>query len=122
MRQHREEIMRADEFGEKLSSRLSATSTFGMKEMWRMFKVINQPKKNKLKNIGKEKKDKGNAVAGDETIDPNTQQDTTILDDIDDSEDARDLKCLGLNIMSEVTDLHERIRKFVLFCSIIYVT
>ena len=62
----------------------------------------------KEKGKGKER-----AKFSDEfTSDADKEQDANILDDTDDGE-AQDLKRIGLRLMEEIADIHERIRKYV---------
>jgi hypothetical protein len=108
-------MTRAAEFGEEVTSRLSASSSFGLKEVWRLFKVFNKTKKSKAKHFAKvEVKAKGIFKPD---IDGGTfedeKQDATVLDDTKISREETDFKRMGLHILSEIGDLHERIKKYV---------
>ncbi|KAF8168110.1 hypothetical protein B0H34DRAFT_46392 [Crassisporium funariophilum] len=112
LRQHREDLHQADEFGAQVSARLSASAT-GMKEVWRLFRLFDQTKKHKAKAAVKQKaKDKG-VIHPTEEVDAEIatkSQDATVLDDADDNEDSKDIKRLVLHVLNEIADLHERVR------------
>lgn len=117
LREHRSEVIRANEFGDQISARLSASS-FGVKEMWRIFKVFNKTTKAKAKSSAKEKaREKGFSPPLDENDASilSESEGATVLDDTEDSQDAKDFKRVGLHILSELADLHERIKKYVTF-------
>lgn len=105
--------MRADEFGEEVSARLSASSS-GVRELWRLFKVLNKTKKTKAKQKVKEsmpQPKQGETEENDEETPVEGQEAVTVLDDTTDTKEERDLKRMVLHIMSEIADLHERIKK-----------
>lgn len=127
LREHRSEISRANEFGDQISARLSASS-FGVKEMWRLFKVFNKTTKNKVKHSAKEKvKEKGHAHSrslGDLQKEDvvSEPEDATVLDDTHDTQEVRDMKRSGLHVLNELADLHERIKKCVVPMKFIVIT
>lgn len=111
---HREEVLRADEFGERVSAKLSASSSSVM-EIWRLFRLFEKTKRNIVKGKPRETtKDKSTTdePEGRHSSDL-VEDDVTVLDDIDDSEEAKDLKRIGLEILEDIAELHERVRKFV---------
>jgi hypothetical protein len=114
LRRHREEVLRADEFGEQVSARLSMKAS-SVKEIWRLFKLFDQTTKNKAKSSTKESlANNGKQKPSDEhTSSFNNETDTTTLETVDDAEAVQDTKRMGLHILEELADLHERIRKFV---------
>lgn len=114
LREHRREIERANEFGAEMSSRVSATSSSGLKEMWRLFKVANKSAKTKSKASAKEKLNGASSdMPPEDAINPTEiAGDATVLDDSMNGEEARDLKRIALHALSEVADLHERIKKW----------
>ncbi|KAF5385197.1 hypothetical protein D9615_001514 [Tricholomella constricta] len=107
LREHRREISRATEFGEQISGRLSASSSFGLKEMWRIFKVFSKGTKNKVKVSTKATDDTSGVQQSDI---PTLPAGLTVLDDSKDRQEARDMKRLGLHILNEIADIHERIK------------
>lgn len=116
LRAHRREIVRAEEFGEEIQARLTASSAFGMKEMWRLFRVFNKSNKNKAKRVAKQKvKPKSAVNSADEHEEPSPEglkpEAATVLDDPKESKDEQDVKRSILNALSEVADLHERVKK-----------
>ncbi|KDR84978.1 hypothetical protein GALMADRAFT_233502 [Galerina marginata CBS 339.88] len=112
LRRHREEISRADEFGQQVSARLSASSS-GITEIWRLFKLLDQTRKAKLKARVKGKLNHAEEQEADNTS--QGQDAATVLDDSDDSEEARDVKRLGLKILQDIADIHERIRNIFIW-------
>lgn len=112
LRRHREEVLHADEFGEQVSARLSMKAS-SVKEIWRLFKLFDQTTKNKAKSSTKESlADNGKQKASDEHANSlNNETDATTLDAVDDAEEVQDFKRMGLHILEELADLHERIRK-----------
>lgn len=110
LRQHRQEILHADAFGKQVSARLSASSS-GVKEIWRLFQLLGHAWKSRTKVTTKEK-GKGKELSDEFISDIATEQDATVLDDADD-EEAQDSKRVGLQLMEEIVDIHERIRKCV---------
>lgn len=115
LRRHRDEVSSADEFGERVSARLSASSS-GVTEMWRLFKLFDNKRKNKA-NAKSKDKDNGNGNNSSPGHPDNTTeyQEPTVLDTLDETEENKDAKLLGLRILEDLADLHERIRKYVSF-------
>lgn len=85
LRRHREEVMRANEFGEQVSTRLFATST-GVTEAIHLYKLFKERRK-------KEKtKDSGDVLVDRE---------------------EEDVKRTVIFALNEIADLHERVKKCV---------
>ncbi|KAF8905572.1 hypothetical protein CPB84DRAFT_1844975 [Gymnopilus junonius] len=114
LRRHREEVSLASDFGKQVADRLSASS-FGITETWRLLKLIGQTQKSILKGKTKEKIHKTDAPATEAHSDVSDQQGTTVLDDPNDSEETKDLKRIGLQLLNEMADLHERIRNIIIW-------
>ncbi|KAK0465038.1 uncharacterized protein EV420DRAFT_935547 [Desarmillaria tabescens] len=113
LRQRLREVDRANKLGDAVSSRLSASSSFGVKDMWRLYRIVNKPWKPKAKKASAEQP--GCQILP-ESIDYgatiNTINDEpTILGDETESEEERDIKRLGLHILNAVADFHERMKK-----------
>jgi len=111
---HREEISYADNFSEQLSRRLSSPSVFGPRDMWRFGRLLMFSPKDK-KRIVKFK------AHSDPQNDSNIEEinELTAPED-NDSDEIREMKRLGLYLMNEMADFHERIKKYSLpsqFCS-----
>lgn len=106
---HRAQLARATEFGKQLHNRLSATSTLGVKDAWRLFKLLNKDKKRKVKETAEY------IGCDNPTASPADADTSTVVDDQTESKEERDLKRLLLTIMNEIADLHERFKKWVLF-------
>ncbi|KAF7347844.1 RNA cytidine acetyltransferase [Mycena venus] len=114
LRAHREEIDRAAEFGQELSTRFSASSTLGVKELWRIFKVFNKPKKAKVKKLAK---DKTRAHPQDGPQSDAEHEIGTVLDSEDPAESSQenDTKRAVLQAFAEIADLHERVKNIFIW-------
>jgi hypothetical protein len=79
-----------------------------MKELWRLFRVLNKPQKAKSRNISA---DKARDVEGEQRDDK--RELNTVLDSEDPQEtpQEKDFKRAFLNTLNEIADLHERIKK-----------
>lgn len=73
--------------------------------MWRLFQAVNKPKKNRIKK----------AMTSPRSSVDDVQDEATLLDDSGESEEERDVKRLGLLVLNELADLHERVKKSVIF-------
>ncbi|KAG6911973.1 hypothetical protein DXG01_000221 [Tephrocybe rancida] len=101
---HRLQITRAAELGDALSDKLLAPS-FGMKETWRLFKIVTKSAKHRTKSSSKEKNRKSDGAVSPEKI--------SALDAASDDWDLEELKRTVLNLLQQIADFHERIKKFV---------
>jgi GRAM domain-containing protein 4 len=101
LRQRRGERERAEIFGGVLSSRLNASSSVGVKELWRIYKVVHKGKRTKIKKAFN-KSQPNLTDAPDEA---------TVLDDEVETQQERDVKRLVLLILNGFADLHERLKK-----------
>ncbi|KAJ7038215.1 hypothetical protein C8F04DRAFT_1089928 [Mycena alexandri] len=119
LRAHRQEIDRANEFGQEISTRFSASSSLGVKELWRIFKVFNKPKKAKVKKLAKDKK-RNPAPPQDPLLDSDLGSEpemSTVLD----SEEAKDIsnendfKRAIVQTFAEIADLHERVKNIFIW-------
>lgn len=117
LRERLHEVDRANKLGDAVSSRLSASSSFGVRDMWRLFRIVNKP----LSKPRKSKAKKASAAqhgsqSPPESIDYSATIDAinvepTVLDDETESQEERDIKRLGLHILNAVADFHERMKK-----------
>ncbi|KAJ6621738.1 hypothetical protein B0H10DRAFT_973230 [Mycena sp. CBHHK59/15] len=117
MRAHRQEIDRANEFGQEISARFSASSSLGMKELWRLFKVFNKSKKSKVKKFANSQV-RDRALQEGPMDDGDTEQEVnTVLDSDNTKEDSKenDVKRALLAAMSEIADLHERVKNIFIW-------
>jgi len=88
-------------------------------EIWRLFRVFSKPKKEKVKQMQTKAKDKakGDTGASQKNIDSKQSandpliDDATVLDDAKDDEREKDVKRTLLIVLSEIADLHERVKK-----------
>ncbi|KAJ6604639.1 hypothetical protein DFH09DRAFT_316597 [Mycena vulgaris] len=117
LRAHREEIDRANEFGNEMSTRFSASSTLGMKELWRLFKVFNKSKKAKVKKLTADKSRDSRKAPQEPSLDNLDQEINTVLDSEDPEETAqeKDFKRELLQGLAEISDLHERIKNIFIW-------
>ncbi|KAG6857549.1 hypothetical protein H0H87_000148 [Tephrocybe sp. NHM501043] len=100
LQDHRLQLTRAAEIGDALSDRFSASS-FGAKEVWRLFKVVNKTTKQKIKSTSK---------ARAPSVEPES---TTALDVAREDRDTEELKRFGLHLLHQIADFHERVKKHV---------
>ncbi|KAJ6575102.1 hypothetical protein B0H19DRAFT_1127173 [Mycena capillaripes] len=115
LKAHRQEIDRAAEFGEELSTRFSASSSFGV-ELWRLFKVFNKSKKAKVKKLASDKT--RNRVPPDPPSDVDSEQEiSTVLDSAEPTETSQenDVKRAVLQSLAEIADLHERVKNIFIW-------
>ncbi|KAJ7900332.1 hypothetical protein B0H14DRAFT_2673254 [Mycena olivaceomarginata] len=111
------EIDRAAEFGQELSTRFSASSVFGVKEVWRIFKVFNKPKKAKVKKLARDKTRArpSQDPASDDQV--SEQEISTVLDSEEPAEKSQenDVKRAVLQALAEIADLHERVKNIFIW-------
>jgi hypothetical protein len=130
LRKRRKEVARANVFGDAVQARLTPSSPFGLQELWRIFKVFNKPKVDKVKKVVKDKgkdmeaKNKDKAMKPDENVEGEVKSDpvgqapqeaATVLDDSKDTNQEKDTKRAILETLNSIADLHERIKKQVEF-------
>ncbi|KAF7339482.1 RNA cytidine acetyltransferase [Mycena sanguinolenta] len=115
LRDHREEIERAAEFGQELSTRFSASSVLGVKELWRIFKVFNKPKRAKVKKVAREKTraHPPQDPLSDDQI--SEQEVNTVLDSEDENAQENDIKRAVLQALAELADFHERVKNIFIW-------
>ena len=112
LRRHREEVISANEFGDQVSARLSATST-DVTEVIYLFKLF---KKTRNKTAKQKAKDMNSAHPTEETGDASLrEQDMAVPEVTVDKEEAADIKRTAIYALNEIADLHERVRKCVPF-------
>ncbi|PBL01129.1 hypothetical protein ARMGADRAFT_1073433 [Armillaria gallica] len=121
LRERLHEVDRANKLGDAVSSRLSASSSFGVRDMWRLFRIVNKP----LSKPRKSKAKKASAAqhgsqSPPESIDYSATIDAindepTVLDDETESQEERDIKRLGLHILNAVADFHERMKNLFIW-------
>jgi len=110
LRRHRAELSEADEFGAQISARLSTTSS-GMKELWKLFRLFDQTRKKKLRF--------GRRAAAQSDDDPYSSSGESPRPSVesnrssDDPEDSQ-LQQLLLELLNATADFHERIHKCAL--------
>jgi len=96
------ELDEADKFGEMMAARMSSSSV--VTEVWRLFRLADQTLNITKKHVkGKEK------VSVDEADSQSTPRKDNA--ELVTSREERDIKKYGLFLLSEIVDLHERIRK-----------
>ncbi|KAL0951211.1 hypothetical protein HGRIS_007934 [Hohenbuehelia grisea] len=118
LRERRREADKAASVGDEFSSRLSASPTFGLKEMWRLFKAVNKPKKAKAKQIVKEETggnpppspSQNSELSQAEPIPLGDDDTATVFDDPDETPEEKDTKRQILHVLSEIADFHERLK------------
>ncbi|KAJ3863072.1 hypothetical protein EV359DRAFT_43878 [Lentinula novae-zelandiae] len=104
LKQRRKQVDKANELGEEISLRLS-TSSFGLKEIWRILRIFTKSNRNKSTqkaNFGLNKPNDG-------------VDDPTVLDNTKESQKETDVKRAVLLAMNDVADLHERIKNIFIW-------
>ncbi|KAJ7244787.1 hypothetical protein B0H12DRAFT_1128811 [Mycena haematopus] len=117
LKAHRDEIDRAAEFGQELSTRFSASSVLGVKELWRIFRVFNKPKTAKVKKLARDKT-RAHPPRDPPSDDQVSEQEiNTVLDSEDPVENAQenDVKRTVLQALAEISDLHERVKNIFIW-------
>ncbi|TDL28663.1 hypothetical protein BD410DRAFT_781185 [Rickenella mellea] len=123
LRERRREVAKAEAFGSQVQTRLGRSSSSALMEAWRLFRVFSRPRKVKVKhkkakdiqNISKERESLTEMSPSVEPVPEEELDDVTALDDTHESQEEQDLKRLGLIILTEIVDLHERIRNVFLW-------
>lgn len=126
----------AEELGEELQVRLGSTSQLGLLEAWRLVRVFGKPSKAKAKKQKQRLDDKAKQTKGTDekatdtknrsttsatATDPQDHSqeveidapidESTILDNAEESKEEKDFKRALLNFFNDIADLHERVRK-----------
>ncbi|KAF9478527.1 hypothetical protein BDN70DRAFT_879870 [Pholiota conissans] len=114
LRRHRKQVLRADEFGEQISARLSMNAS-GLKEIWRLFQLYDQTTKKAKPSKEKTSHDDSRRTPEQQTNHVNNETDATTLETVDDSEEVQDFKRIILHIVEELADIHERIRNIFIW-------
>jgi hypothetical protein len=116
LRAHRQEIDRANEFGQELSTRISASSSLGVKEIWRLFRVFNKSKKEKVRKLASDKTTRDRAPQNPLLDDQDPDKEiSTVLDSEESTKlsQENDVKRAILQSLADIADLHERVKKYV---------
>ncbi|KAI5835560.1 hypothetical protein K523DRAFT_368238 [Schizophyllum commune Tattone D] len=137
LRERRQEVQRADIFSAEVSKSLTASSRSGVKEVWRLFRVYNKTRKELLKS----KSPSGHSGEGKEHGHGKSRSVTDLLGEVsgrtsggaaaevveqadladanemvaDETPEEQDLKRLGLHILSDIADLHERVKNLFIW-------
>lgn len=112
LRYHRREISRATQFGNQISDELSASSSFGVKEIWRLLKIFIQATKHEVRLSSKATE---NPPAVQDSGVPAQPEEVTLVNDSTNSQETRDMKRLCLEVLNEIADIHERIRNIFIW-------
>ncbi|KAI0052885.1 hypothetical protein FA95DRAFT_1586455 [Auriscalpium vulgare] len=105
LREHRQKVRHAQEFGNQLQARLLAPSSFGAGDIWKLTKLLPKLVKSSPKNsAGKDGKETTTLADGDVYADPD------VLFPLEETKEERDLKRVGLRLLTELVDFHERLK------------
>lgn len=108
LQDYRDKVDRAKEVGEGLRTRM-VSSSFGVKDAWRVFRSYNKTRKHSQTTAGKQ-------CRGEEELQENKDlPQENMLDDPIETELERDLKAMGLEAMVEFTDGLERLKNIFLW-------
>jgi hypothetical protein len=101
LRERRKEIAKAEEFGEGLSSRLTKTSKFGVRDAWKIFQDF---RSTSGMNLGPEHPE---VLSAEDSV----FEIPTVEALLEDTPSEQTLLMLVLVMLNAVADLHERVRK-----------
>ncbi|KIY71653.1 hypothetical protein CYLTODRAFT_418715 [Cylindrobasidium torrendii FP15055 ss-10] len=104
LKSRRHEVKRANYFGDVVSSKLTASSSLGVKEMWRLFRVYNKSKKIKVR------KHSGQRCSVEDARD-----DAVHIDEDAETQEERDLKRIGLRLLEGIADWHEKVKNLFIW-------
>ncbi len=91
-----------------------------MEEIWRLFKIYNHANKSHLNlSANKSSKDKERQERSSTDELNNDSSEQTILETGNETQEVQDPKRIGLQLLEELADLHERIHKYVLNATLI---
>lgn len=107
LRNHREHIDKASEFGEEFHARLTATTPFGLLEAWKTIRVYNKSRVHRVKEKVKQFDDAASAMSSE----PVTTDGSIPADDPAEKAHEQDIKALGLEVLCEFVDGIERFKK-----------
>ncbi|PPQ63794.1 hypothetical protein CVT24_004336 [Panaeolus cyanescens] len=113
---HREQIADANQFGRQVSDTLSAPSS-GIKDLWHFFRLFETSKKRNLVFGGTQRKSKSKHInrESQDSEFADIPADPIVINDNPDDQEEQDLKKAALLVLSEVADLHERIRNIFIW-------
>ena len=127
LRERRREVLRAREFGDAMQTRMVISSPLGLKDVWKLRKLLWKPKTKKSKIAKKGNADAGEAEKSGMDINEGADLDadqTMIHAEIlevevdglpsgttEDTPDDVDVRKIGLKAMTELADLQERLKK-----------
>ncbi|KAG5639236.1 hypothetical protein H0H81_005310 [Sphagnurus paluster] len=100
LRNHRQQVSRAAEFGDHISAQITASTSFGVRDMWRLLKTFHKTTKSNPKDPSQ------HLDGSQDRYIPNPEG---ILEDKGDSQETKDLKRTGVLVLNQVADLHERV-------------
>jgi len=110
LREHRGNIDRASEFGEELQARLTTTAPFGLFDAWRTLRVY---KKNKVRKAKERPKHSDDAASIMNVEMAATDNDIASVDDSAEKSQEYEVRALGLEVLCQLVDLLERLKKCV---------
>ncbi|KAI0068209.1 hypothetical protein BV25DRAFT_1818594 [Artomyces pyxidatus] len=108
LREHRRKVLHAEEFGDHIQARLLSPSSLGPRDMWRLAKMLPKLTKAKAKTSAKGK------TGDSEDLGLNTESEEANMS-IEETKQEQDMKRVGLKMMSEIADFHERLKNIFLW-------
>lgn len=109
LREHRGNIDKATEFGEELQAKLTSTTSFGLFDVWKTFRVYNKSRVQKAKEKMKQSDDAASVIS----IETTTADDDIVEGDSGERSREYEIKALGLEALCELVDGMERFKKYV---------
>ena len=108
LREHRGNIDKASEFGEELQARLTGTTPFGLFDVWKTLRVYNKNRVRKAKEKLKQSDDTASVMSAEAAV---TDIESTSADDSAEKSQEYDVRSLGLEVLCELVDGLERLKK-----------
>ncbi|KAH8120143.1 hypothetical protein DFH11DRAFT_1558537 [Phellopilus nigrolimitatus] len=128
LHERRREAARSHELGEQIQKRLGSSSSSGLMEAWRLFRVFKKPNKAKVKqkqaktDDKDKRKDKETKRSSNSSLNltellqtPANADEFTVLDDPHESQEESDFKKTLLDVLNDIADFHERVKNIFLW-------
>jgi len=122
LREHRRDVDRAKEFSVAITSRLVASPTYDVQDVWRLFRDLNHARKMKKaakrNEKGKDAENLHEDPLEDEAaiLEENVETDDKVSpSDPKDNSDEVDVKRAALSALNDIADLHERVKNIFLW-------
>jgi len=109
LREHRENIDKASDFGEELQAKLTGTTPIGLFDAWKTLRVYKKRKVRKVKEKVNQSDDTASMMSSETVV----VDDTAAVNGPAEKSQEQDVKALGLEALCELVDGLERLKKYV---------